>query len=70
MKTNYQITFAYKAIITIDVNSIDEDQAKKEATEILKKSRNKMFRSKYISLEDDNFKPNGILNMDETWNQF
>lgn len=70
MKTNYQVTFGYKAIITVDVKAVDENQAKEEAVKILKANRDKMFRSNNISLQDDNFKPNGILNMDETWNQF
>jgi hypothetical protein len=70
MKTNYEVTFGYKAIITIDVKANNEEDAKREATEILKSSRDKMFRSNNINLQDDNFKPNGIINMDETWNMF
>jgi hypothetical protein len=69
-KTNYQVTFGYKAIITIDVKSDSEGDAKKQATEILKISRDRMFRANDVTLQDDNFKPDGILNMDETWNQF
>jgi hypothetical protein len=69
MKTNYQITVGYKAIITIDVKSNSEDEAKKEALEVLKTNRDKMFRNGNIRLQDDNFKADGILNMDETWNQ-
>ncbi|MFA5195585.1 MAG: hypothetical protein WC401_07285 [Bacteroidales bacterium] len=70
MKTNYQVTFGYKAIITIGVKAENEEQAKKEATEILKSNRDKMFKANNIDLQDDTFKPDGILNMDETWNQF
>jgi hypothetical protein len=69
MKTNYQVTFGYKAIITINVKAVDEKQAKEEATEILKTERDRMFKKNNINLQDDNFKPDGILNMDETWNQ-
>jgi hypothetical protein len=28
-KTNYQVTFGYKAIITVDVKSANEEDAKK-----------------------------------------
>lgn len=70
MKTNYQVTIAYKAIITIDVKADSEDAAKKMAIEKMGKQRDKMFASNQVSLQDDNYKADGILNMDETWNQF
>ena len=70
MKTNYQVTFGYKAIITVDIKADNEEDAKNEAVEILKINRDKMYRNRSISLQDDNIKPDGILNMDETWNQF
>jgi len=69
MKTHYQVTFGYKAIITVDIKADNEEDAKNEAVEILKINRDKMYRNGNISLQDDNFKPDGILNMDETWNQ-
>lgn len=69
MKTHYQVTFGYKAIITVDVRTVDETQAKEIANNIFKVNRDKMFNNGQLSLQDDNFKPDGILNMDETWNQ-
>jgi hypothetical protein len=67
-KHNYQITIGYKAVITINVKEISEEEAKRVAIEIFKIDKNKMFRSSDINLEDDNFKADGCLNMDETWN--
>ena len=69
MKTNYQVTFGYKAIIAIDVKANSEEEAKEEAIKILQTNRDKMYRNGNINLQDDNFKAEGILNMDETWNQ-
>lgn len=69
MKTNYKVTIGYKAIISIDVKADDEKQAKEMAIEIMKKRRDKMSY-KDLCIEDDNFKADGILDMDETWNQF
>ena len=69
MKTHYQITVLYKALITIDVKAISEEEAKSQAIGILKTNKDKMYRNGAINLQDDNFKADGILNMDETWNQ-
>lgn len=70
MKTNYQVTIGYKAIITIDVKAANETEAKAIAVDLMKKSKEKMFNRQSVILQDDNFKVDGILNMDETWNQF
>jgi len=67
-KQNYQVTIGYKAVIGIDVKEISEEEAKRVAIEIFKIIKNKMFHSKDIHLEDDNYKADGCLNMDETWN--
>ena len=62
MKENYQITIAYKAVITVEV--------KTEAKELGLKyfQQNRSFKGKHINLEDDYFKVEGVLNMDKTWN--
>lgn len=70
MKTHYQITVGYKAIIVIDVKAVTEEDAKDQAIKILEANRDKMFKSGDINLQDDNYKADGILNMDETWNKF
>jgi hypothetical protein len=70
MKTNYQVTFGYKAIICIHVKSESEEEAKEKAIEVLKINRDKMYKNGNLELQDDNFKADGILNMDKTWNMF
>lgn len=64
--TNYQITIGYKAIISISIKANSEQEAKEKAINEFVKNRNKMLTNK-ITLEDDSFKVNGILDMDETW---
>lgn len=67
--TNYQITIGYKAIITINVKAENEEDAKKKAIEQMRKSSAKMY-SNSVQIQDDNYKADGILNMDETWNMY
>lgn len=69
MKTNFQITIGYKAVICVDVKASDEKEAKEKALELFKKQRDKMMFTNQIQLQDDTFNTHGILNMDETWNQ-
>lgn len=65
--TNYQVTIGYKAIITINVKAENEKEAKDWALEVMKMRRDKM-RNKDLNIEDDNFKADGVLDMDATWN--
>lgn len=69
MKTNFQITIGYKAVVCVDVKASDEKEAKEKALELFKKQRDKMMFTSQIQLQDDTFNTHGILNMDETWNQ-
>ncbi len=64
---NYQVTIGYKAVITFDVKAESEGDAKDEAIKEMNKIRDKIYKGKAI-LQDDNYKADGILNMDETWN--
>lgn len=64
--TNYEITIGYKAVITVDIKANSEEQAKELAINEFVKNRNKMIVGK-VSLQEDNFKVHGILDMDETW---
>jgi hypothetical protein len=68
MKTNYQTTIMYKALVCLNVRANNEEEAKSLSIELMKKGRSRLC-SRDIELQDDNFKVNGILNMDETWNQ-
>jgi hypothetical protein len=66
--TNYQVTIGYKAVISISIKAVDEDDAKEQAVEIMKKQRDKMFKRQDFELQDDSFAAHGVLDMDETWN--
>lgn len=65
--TNYQITIGYKAVIFVSVKAKDEKEAKEKAMALLGKQKDKMYKNG-IELQDDNYKADGIINMDETWN--
>jgi hypothetical protein len=67
-ETEYQVMIGYKAVITIDVKSDSEEEAKRRSIEIFKTQKDKMYRGRDINLEDDSFNAYGIVNMDETWN--
>lgn len=66
-KTEYQITIGYKAVITVTVKAENESDAKQLALEEFKDKFQRPGSNK-INIEDDNFKVDGVLNMDETWN--
>lgn len=64
---NYQITFGYRAVITIDVKALSESEAKQVALLEMDKFKDRAYKGKVL-LQDDTYKVDGILNMDETWN--
>lgn len=64
-KTNYQVTFGYKAVLTVSVKADNETDAKKQAEQIMK---NGIRLDKRINLEDNSYSSDGILNLDKTWN--
>jgi hypothetical protein len=66
--TNYQITIGYKAVVCVNLKAETEEIAKTNAIKIMKTQRDKMFIRQGFDLQDDNFKADGVLNMDETWN--
>ncbi len=65
--TTQILLYENKAVICIDVKASDETEAKKLAVEKMKKRRDKMFNNT-VTLQDDTFKADGVVNMDETWN--
>lgn len=70
MKTNYNITIGYKAVITINVKADNEAEAKEAAKKIFEDTvRKKPYQNSKVVLEDDTYKVDGILDMDRTWNQ-
>ena len=64
--TNYQITIGYKAVICVNIKASDEKEAKDIAINKFAKKKDKIFGNG-IELQDDNFKADGILDMDNTW---
>jgi ribosomal protein L21 len=68
--TNYQVTIGYKAVVSVDVKANNEKEAKEKAIEVFKKQKDKIYNRGGVYLQDDNYKPDGILNMDSTWNMY
>jgi hypothetical protein len=65
---NFQVTIGYKSVVCIDVKAETEEEAKKKAIAIMSKEKDKMFVKQNVNLQDDSYKADGVLNMDETWN--
>lgn len=67
MKQRFQVTYSYKAVITVDVRTQNEEDAKKMADVQIQKIRSSVNR--HANLEDDTWTSggNGILNMTKTW---
>lgn len=66
-KTKYQITIGYKAVVCINIKANDEKEAKEIAIEQFRIAKDRIYKNG-VELQDDNYKADGILNMDETWN--
>ena len=65
-KQNFNVTFGYKAVITVPVKAENEEEAISKAEDIFKNCKNKIYNHKLI-LEDDTYSADGVLNMDKTW---
>jgi len=62
---NYNITLAYKAVLSVGLKANSREEAEEKGLEIFKKQRG--FKNKNITIEDDTFSVEGILNMSSTW---
>ena len=62
---NYNITLAYKAVLSVGLKANSREEAEEKGLEIFKKQRG--FKNKNITIEDDTFSVGGILNMSSTW---
>jgi hypothetical protein len=67
--TKYQITIGYRAVIAVNVTASDEKEAKDIALKKFSKKKEKLYNNG-IELQDDNYKADGILDMDATWNMY
>ena len=66
---NYEITIGYKAVISVSVKAADEKEAKDIAVKKFANKRGKL-NGGGIQIQDDNFKADGIVDMDATWNMY
>jgi len=66
MKTNYEVTIGYTAVLTVAIKANSEKEAKEKAEEIVKRRRDKIA-GEGLTLQDDNFRADGIIDMDRTW---
>jgi hypothetical protein len=66
---NYQITIGYKAVFCVNVKASDENEAKDIALKKFTKKKDNIYGNG-IELQDDNFKADGVLDMDATWNMY
>lgn len=66
--TNYQITIGYRAVICVDVKASSEAEAKDIAVKKFAKQKGNFGRG--VSIQDDNFKADGCIDMDATWNMY
>lgn len=66
---NYQITIGYKAVICVNVKASDEKEAKDIAVNKFAKKKDNIFGNG-VELQCDNFKADGCLDMDATWNMY
>lgn len=64
-KTNYEITIGYRAVVTVEVKAESEAEAKQIGMDYFTNQR--FFGSK-SNIEDDTYRVDGIINMDNTWN--
>jgi hypothetical protein len=66
MKTNYQVTIGYRAIVTVDLATETEDEANKIAYDLFDKATGKMVDRK-IQIIQEKIEVAGIVNMDKTF---
>ncbi len=63
MKTQYQVTICYKAIITINIDAENEEEAKIKSVEVMKRQRDKMFKINGFDLQYDGINFNNNSNL-------
>lgn len=66
-KTHYCLTVGYKAVLSINVKADSIEEAKKLGLEEMKKVQKRISNNK-TDLQDDNFKIDGVVDMDASWN--
>jgi len=64
--TNFSITIGYKAILSFNIKASSKEEAEKKALEFFDKNRE--HKNKKITIDNDSYQIDGILNMDNTWN--
>lgn len=67
MKTNYDVTIGYRAVICATVKAESEEQARETALKEFEKFRSGASKGS-LQLSDDNFEVVGVLDLDKSWN--
>lgn len=65
---NYTVTIGYIAVISTEVKANSHEEAQNKAAEVFEKERDKLFRSKNLSINNHSTKIAGSVNNDESWN--
>jgi len=67
MKTNFDVTIGYRAVICATVKAESEEQAKEVALKEFEKFRSSANKGK-LDLSNDSFEVAGVLDLDKSWN--
>ena len=67
MKTNYDVTIGYRAVITAQVKAESEEEVQELALKEMQKFRSNTNKGN-LQLSDDTVEVAGILNLDKSWN--
>jgi hypothetical protein len=67
MKTNYEVTIHFQALLSVQIKANSEEEAKEKARNLV---ASKGIYAKNVSVQDNELKVAGALNMDDSWNKF
>ena len=67
MKTNYEVTIHFQTLLIVQIKANSEEEAKEKARTLV---IDKGIYAKNVSVQDNELKVAGALNMDDSWNKF
>jgi len=67
MKTNFDVTIGYRAVICATIKAESEEQARELALKEFEKFRSNASKGN-LQLSDDSFEIAGVLDLDKSWN--
>jgi len=68
MKTNYDVTIGYRAVICATIKAESEEQARETALKEFEKFRSNANKGGNLQLSDDTVEIAGVLDLDKSWN--